>query len=193
LHLCRQSAIVTPIKQKDVMTYQLKREPLIADEANRLRNACETFEEKLIVWTLLDTGLRVGELVSLTKDNILWQEKAIRVLGKGGPYGKQSKRRVVPMSDAVLALLSNYFATHNKWFVQKRRVQQIVKEIANRAQIIRPVSPHILRHTFACTADQRGISLATLQKIMGHDHLTTTQQYLNFTDSQLVEEFRKKW
>ena len=55
------------------MPYQYKREPLTADEANRLSNACETPEEKVVVWTLLDTGLRLGELEQLTKDNLDWQ------------------------------------------------------------------------------------------------------------------------
>jgi integrase/recombinase XerD len=52
------------------MRYQYKREPLTPDEANRLANACQSHEEKLVVWTLLDTGLRVAELANLTKDNL---------------------------------------------------------------------------------------------------------------------------
>lgn len=55
------------------MRYQYKREPLPPDEANRLANSCESHKEKLIVWTLLDTGLRVSELAELTKNNIDWQ------------------------------------------------------------------------------------------------------------------------
>jgi integrase/recombinase XerD len=54
------------------MRYQYKREPLTQDEANRLANACQTHAEKLVVWTLLDTGLRVAELATLTKDNLDW-------------------------------------------------------------------------------------------------------------------------
>ncbi len=75
------------------MPYQYKREPLTPDEANRLANACQTHEEKLIVWTLLDTGLRVAELANLTRDNLDWQNHRLMIYGKGGPYGKQSKRR----------------------------------------------------------------------------------------------------
>src|SRR6266568_6901539 len=52
------------------MRYQYKRELLTQDEANRLANACQTHEEKLIIWTLLDTGLRVAELANLTRDNL---------------------------------------------------------------------------------------------------------------------------
>jgi integrase/recombinase XerD len=55
------------------MPYQFKREPLTQDEATRLANACITHAEKLVVWTLLDTGLRVSELATLTKDNLDWQ------------------------------------------------------------------------------------------------------------------------
>ena len=73
------------------VAYQYVRQPLRAEEADALSHACETPEEKLIIWTLLDTGLRVAELCSLTPQHILWQQKAFRVLGKGGPYGKQSK------------------------------------------------------------------------------------------------------
>ena len=55
------------------MRYQYKREPLTQEEANRLANACSSHEEKLIIWSLLDTGLRVTELSKLTKDNLDWQ------------------------------------------------------------------------------------------------------------------------
>jgi len=55
------------------MPYQFKREPLTQEEATRLANACATAEERLAVWTLLDTGLRVSELATLTKDNLDWQ------------------------------------------------------------------------------------------------------------------------
>ena len=67
------------------MAYQYKRGPLTQDEANRLANACETGQEKLVVWTLLDTGLRSAELANLRKDNIDWQGHRLTIYGKGGP------------------------------------------------------------------------------------------------------------
>ncbi|HYY16002.1 MAG TPA: site-specific integrase, partial [Gammaproteobacteria bacterium] len=75
------------LRQRTVITmpYQYKREPLTPDEANRLANACQTHEEKLVVWTLLDTGLRVSELASLTKNNLDWQNHRLMIYGKGGP------------------------------------------------------------------------------------------------------------
>ena len=99
----------------------------------------------------------------------------------------------MPLSKRLQALLEPYFAIHDNWFVGARRVQKIVKEIANRARLTQKVTPHILRHTFATLALQKGISLAAVQKILGHDRLTTTAIYLNFTDAHVVEEFEKKW
>jgi len=93
---------------KAKMSYQDVREPLRAEDADKLSNACNTAEEKLIIWTLLDTGLRVSELCNLTSQNILWQQKSISINGKGGPHGKKSKKRVVPMSRRIQALLEHY-------------------------------------------------------------------------------------
>jgi len=175
------------------MAYQFVREPLRAEEVDQLANACEATEERLIVWTLLDTGLRVSELCSLAADSIQWQQRCIRIRGKGGPYGKQSKQRVVPMSPRVRALLEPYFALHNEWFVGIRQAQKIVKRVANRARLTRQVTPHVLRHTWATLALQKGMSLAAVQKILGHDRLETTAIYLNLTDAHVVEEFEQKW
>lgn len=175
------------------MPYQYVREPLTAEEADRLANACETPTEQLIVWTLLDTGLRVSELCALTTKDILWQQHQLRVRGKGGPYGKKSKVRVVPMSRRVRALLEHHFALRKEFPVRPRRAQGLVKQVANRAGLTKDVTPHVLRHTFAATALQKGISLATVQKILGHDRLQTTAIYLNFTDTHIQEEFERKW
>ncbi len=175
------------------MAYQFVREPLQEEQADKLSHVCESTEEKLIIWTLLDTGLRVSELCSLTPQHVLWQQKAFRIEGKGGPYGKQSKKRVVPMSRRIQPLMEHYFALNDRWFVGTRQVQKTVKRLANKAQITQDVTPHVLRHTFATLALQKGISLAAIQKILGHDRLTTTAIYLNLTDTHIVEEFNQKW
>ena len=59
-----------PLQEGGDMLYQYKREPLTDDEANRLANECRSIEERLVVWTLLDTGLRLGELARLTRRNV---------------------------------------------------------------------------------------------------------------------------
>jgi integrase/recombinase XerD len=175
------------------MAYQYVREPLRAEEADRLCQVCESMQEKLIIWTLLDTGLRVSELCSLTPDRILWQQRSLRITGKGGPHGKKSKKRVVPMSKRVQTLLEHYFAINSSWPVGIRQVQKIIKNVANKARLSQNVTPHILRHTFATLALQKGISLAAVQKILGHDRLATTAIYLNFTDAHVIEEYVNKW
>lgn len=175
------------------MAYQYIREPLREEEADQLCHACQTLQEKLIIWTLLDTGLRVSELCSLTPQQILWQQKALRITGKGGSYGKKSKKRVVPMSKRVQTLLEHYFAINERWPVGIRQVQKIVKQVADKIRLAQEVTPHILRHTFATLALQKGISLAAVQKILGHDRLTTTAIYLNLTNAHVVDEYSLKW
>lgn len=175
------------------MAYQYVREPLIQEDADRLSNSCETIHEKLIIWPLLDCGLRVSELCGLTPKHIQWQQRCLRIKGKGGPYGSKSKARVVPMSPRVRAIFEPYFALNDSFPVGVRRVQKIVKELANRARIAADVSPHVLRHTFATTFLQKGGSLAALKKILGHDRLTTTEIYLNLTNHHIVEEYEAKW
>ena len=131
------------------MPYQYVREPLTTDESDRLSNACETSTERLVVWSLLDTGLRVSELCGLTSKNVLWQQRQLRVKGKGGPLGKDTKVRVAPMSSRVRALLEHHFALEKAFPVKTRGAQDIVKAVANRAGITKDMSPHVLRHTFA--------------------------------------------
>ena len=99
------------------MALQFVREPLRAEEADRLANACRSPEEKLVVWTLLDSGLRVSELCSLTRDNVQWQQRSLRVTGKAGPHGSRRKQRIVPLSARVRAILKPYFALNDAWFV----------------------------------------------------------------------------
>jgi len=129
------------------MPYQYKREPLTQDEANRLANACETHEEKLVVWTLLDTGHTVSELASLTSERIDWQSHRIMLYGKGGPFGTRSKRRVIPLSSRVQPLLGGQLSLNDSICLSVRTIQRIIKRIANRAHVSRKVSPHVLRHT----------------------------------------------
>jgi hypothetical protein len=91
----------------------------------------------------------------------------LMVYGKGGPYGTRSKRRVIPLTARVQPLLEGHFALHDEFGMSVRTVQRIVRIIANRAQISRKVSPHVLRHTFTVTAVQKGISLPALQAASG--------------------------
>ncbi len=147
------------------MVEQYVRESLQAEEADRLCQACESLEEKLIVWTLLDTGMRVSELCNLKAKQILRQKKAIRM------PGEKSITRFVPISKRVHTLLEHYFAINDDWPVGPRQAQKIVKQVANKAKLSQRVTPHILRRTFATLALQKGISQTTVKGILGCERL----------------------
>ena len=175
------------------MSYQYKREPLNDDEVNRITNACDTFREKFVVRTLLDTGLRLSEFADLKKENIQWQKRRLVICGKGSPYGKKTKRRIIPMTDRVRRLMEYLFAENNDTGMTKRTVGRIVKKVADKAGISKPVSPHVLRHTFSVNCIKKGISTRALQILLGHDRLTTTELYLNLSPEDTIREFLNKW
>jgi integrase/recombinase XerD len=175
------------------MQRQYKREPLSNEETSHLINACETLREKQIILILLDTGLRVSELENLSKNNILWQEHRLVIYGKGGIYGKQSKVRVLPMTERVRTLVEHHYTMSQEFGISKRQIERIVKRVANRAAITKPVTPHVLRHTFSVNCLKRGITTRTLQYLLGHDHITTTEIYMNLSPEDAIREFQSKW
>jgi integrase/recombinase XerD len=170
-----------------------KREPLTTDEAERLSEATPAGRSRLIVWTLLDTGLRVSELASLSPQSIEWQRHRLRVYGKGGPFGKRSKLRIVPLSGRVAPILEGYFSSHDSLGITVRTVQRIVGRSAELAGVRRIVTPHVLRHTFAVEALRRGVSLVSINRILGHDNLETTAIYLNVSADDVERDFRAKF
>ena len=174
------------------MAYQYKREPLTKEQASRLEEACQTAGERMVVWVLLDTGLRVDELATLTRTQIDWQGKRLKINGKGGSFGSKSKIRYVPLSTRARALLEAHFALNEKFGKNKRTLQRIVKQVATRAELSKTITPHVLRHTFAVFSLQAGLSLASLMKILGHDRLETTQIYLNLSGEDAVREYLEK-
>ncbi len=175
------------------MNYQYKREPLTPTEAHQLAGACTTLQDKLLVWTLLDTGLRVSELASLSRSSIDWDNGLVIVYGKGGPYGLRSKRRVIPLTPRVLHVLQQHFRHAETMGLSPRSIERRVKEIAERAVIPRPVSPHVLRHTFSVMALRKGLPLPVIQRLLGHEYLSTTGWYMNLAPDYVIEEFRAKW
>jgi integrase/recombinase XerD len=86
------------------------------------------------------------------------------------------------MSPRVRTLLEHHLALESAFPVKVRRAQDIVRD----------VSPHVLRHTFPTAAKEKGISLPTVQKLLGHDRLATTAIYFNFTDVHIKDEFERK-
>jgi integrase/recombinase XerD len=108
------------------MPHRFKKAPLRAEEAGRLANACKTPGGRHVVRTFLDTGPRVSERCSLTGENVHWQQRVIRVKGKGGRHGKRSKLRIVPVSQRVRALREPCFALNDKWFIGAKAAQKVL-------------------------------------------------------------------
>ncbi|MGV8168490.1 MAG: tyrosine-type recombinase/integrase [Candidatus Nanoarchaeia archaeon] len=169
------------------MVFEYKREPLEENEILALRKACQTFEEELIINVLLETGMRVSEFAKLSDDEISWQRSCITTIGKG------NKRRVIPLSKTARFYLTEYFKDNHKIHLSPRIIQMRIKFVADRARIKKPVTPHVLRHTFAVCYLHRGGNVRALQGILGHSSLITTDVYLNYSGQRVIEDFQKVW
>ena len=164
-----------------------KREPLEEDEIMALRKSCKSFEEELVINVLLETGMRVSELAKLREKNISWQRNCITLIGKG------KKRRVIPMSNLTRFYLTQVFVKHMTIPLAIRTIQKYVKNVAEKSRVMKPVSPHVLRHTFAVTYLHKGGNLRALQAILGHSSITTTDIYLNYSGKRVIDDFARVW
>ena len=185
-----------------------KLEFLDADELERLLNAPQggdisALRDRAILETLFSTGLRVSELCSLNRDNVNIERGEFAVRGKG------SKLRVVFLSDSAKDALKKYLAErsdiHEALFVghhgnlnkkesarlPPRSVQRLIKKYAVVAGVIKKVSPHQLRHSFATDLLQNGADIRSVQAMLGHANITTTQIYTHYTDKHLKEIHKK--
>jgi len=175
------------------MSYQYKRQPLTSEQLRAYEGAVDTMTDKLITYTLVDLGLRVSELAGLQRVCVDWQGQRITIFGKGGPYGRHSKRRVLPLTIRTAQVLGHVFSVCDRVKLSKRTIQRRVKSVARRAGLVCPVSPHVLRHTFAVNCLRRGVSLPTIMRLLGHENLLTTQAYLNLSPEMVISEFREKF
>jgi integrase/recombinase XerC len=144
--------------------------------------------------TLYATGLRVSELCGLKLGAVSLDAGVVRVLGKGG------KERVVPVGEAALAALDAYLtargAAGGPLFVNPRGgrltargMHRIVTRQARAAGIVRRVTPHTLRHTFATHMLGEGADLRLIQELLGHARLSTTQRYTHVSPEHLMRTY----
>lgn len=148
-----------------------------------------------MLYTMYASGLRVSELVGLTLDGLSREQGLVKVTGKGG------KQRLVPIGDVACALVERYMAaTRAAWasegeqtlFVTPRgggmtrqSFWKIVRGHAQRAGIVRPISPHKLRHSFATHLLEGGADLRAVQVMLGHSDISTTQVYTHVMTDRL--------
>ncbi len=149
-----------------------------------------------MVLLLYATGMRVSELVSLRKDAVDTQQGILRAFGKG------SKERLIPFAPAAGEAILEYltergrlfadedatlFLNHTGEALTREMFWRILKRLAVMAGIDASLSPHVLRHTFATHLLQAGMNLRTLQLLLGHSDLATTQIYTHVTPEHLRE------
>ncbi|MFC2050934.1 site-specific tyrosine recombinase/integron integrase [Chloroflexota bacterium] len=173
---------------------RLLKSPKISDEAG--------LRDKAILETLFSTGLRVSELVRLNRDQINLDRKEFGVRGKG------DKLRVVFLSDTAAQWLERYLQTRKDTFkplfirysgrvdnrkdgepmrLTPRSIQEIVNKYAKRCGLPVEVTPHTLRHSFATDLLIGGADLRSVQEMLGHESIRTTQVYTHVTNRHLKE------
>ncbi|MDE7180824.1 MAG: tyrosine recombinase XerD [Muribaculaceae bacterium] len=165
---------------------------LPADKAETLRNHA-------IIETLYGSGLRVSELVGLRISRLSLEEGFVMVEGKG------DKQRLVPLSPASVELIGEYMNQRadgpikregeDILFLNRRgapltrvMVFYIIRDLAAAAGIIKKVSPHTLRHSFATHLLEGGANLRAIQEMLGHESIATTEIYLHLDRRRLRDE-----
>lgn len=156
------------------------------DGPNQEKDDQKRLRDRAILELFYSTGLRVSELCSLPRDlDISKDEFSVR--------GKGEKVRVVFLTDAAKSSIREYLAknkslTSSKLFdLTPRSIERLVKYYAIKAGISKKVTPHVIRHSFATDLLQNGADLRSVQALLGHANIATTQIYTHVTDKHLRE------
>lgn len=191
--------IATPKRDKRLPQF------LDATEVTHLLEApCkETWEGKrdiAILETLYSSGLRVSELVGLNHDDIDFFSALVRVRGKG------KKERILPVGQIALKAIREYldhrpprdkeqnvkkplYLNRSGGRLTDRSVRRMILKYARQIALKKGVSPHMLRHSFATHMLDRGADLRSVQELLGHENLSTTQIYTHVTTKRLKDAY----
>ncbi len=159
------------------------------------------YRNKAMLELMYSSGLRVSELVSLELKDIDLENKIVRCFGKG------KKQRIVPIGDYALDYLKKYIDEYRPLLKKnyyseslflnnhgKEMTRQgfflIIKKIAKEKKIEKNITPHMLRHSFATHLLNNGADLRTIQEMLGHSNISTTQIYTNLTTEILKENYK---
>jgi integrase/recombinase XerD len=175
-------------------------------EVNTLLDAPDTanfigLRDKTMLELMYATGLRVSELVNLKYSSFDFERSVIKVLGKG------SKERIIPFGDSALSWLNQYIdfrrqnnlSMNSKYFFISQKLSQVtrqsfwqrVEHYQKIASIPYKISPHTLRHAFATHLLNNGADLRSVQMLLGHSDLSTTQIYTHIAKQRLSEMIKK--
>ena len=163
--------------------------------------------DKAILEVLFSTGLRVSELVSLNREQVNMDAGEFGVIGKGG------KARVVFLSKRAKEWLGKYFKMRNdpyrplfirysgpkakdglteeKSRLSARSIERLIEKYRKKAGILFRIGPHILRHSFATDLLRQGADIRSVQDMLGHKNISTTQIYTHVTNIRLREVHEK--
>ncbi|HLL60569.1 MAG TPA: tyrosine-type recombinase/integrase [Candidatus Nitrosocosmicus sp.] len=185
---------------------------LSQEDYTKLLNAPDTkdiqgLRDKAILEILFSTGLRVSELVALNKDQVNVKEGEFGIIGKGG------RARVVFLSDSAKEWLRKYLEARNdpykaifirysgpkaeeglneeKFRLSVRSIERLIDKYRKQVGITIPIGPHVLRHSFATDLLQHGADIRSVQEMLGHKNIATTQIYTHITNLRLKEVHEK--
>lgn len=183
-------------------------EVLTEDEIKRLISSVNLDSEfgqrnKTIIEVLYGTGIRVSELVELKLSNIFFKENILKVTGKG------NKERFVPLGKIALIEIKKYLNDRDKLKINSKfsdilflnrygrqltrsMIFKIINDSSKNAEIDKKISPHTLRHSYATHLLKNGADLRTIQLILGHESITTTEIYTHL-DTFHLEDVLKKY
>ena len=163
---------------------------------NKIRN-------KAIIEILYSCGLRVSELITLKVSDLYFNESIIKVTGKG------NKERFVPISKGAINYIEKYLneirifqkikkGSEDTLFLNERgsglsrvMIYIILNDLKIKAEINKKIGPHTLRHSFATHLLENGADLITIQNMLGHENIVTTERYLHVNRKHLVESISK--
>ena len=172
------------------------------DEVDKLLNSPDSNvkiekRDKAMIEMLYATGMRISELVNLKITDVDMQRCVVKVLGKG------SKERLIPFGEQAYEALNNYLSDRDKSsskevFLSNRRTKisrvafwHRIKHYIVRENLKQTISPHTLRHAFATHLLNRGADLRSVQLLLGHSDLSTTQIYTHIAKQRLSDVLKK--
>jgi len=163
--------------------------------------------DRAIVEMLFSTGLRISELTSLNRENVNLETREFSIVGKG------KKIRAIFLTPRAVEFLQKYLDLRDDnfspFFISARKTKEdfekkgenrrisrtaievMVRDRGRKCGITRPVTPHILRHTFATTLLRNGADLRSVQELLGHASISTTQIYTHFVNADLKKTHEK--
>jgi integrase/recombinase XerD len=158
--------------------------------------------DRAMIETLYATGLRVSELIGLLSNDVNLPSGFIRCIGKG------SKERVVPIGEVAVELIRRYLLECRPRFLKGGRSEylfltkrgepmsrvgfwKVIKKYAMAAGITKQITPHVLRHSFATHLLEHGADIRSIQEMLGHASVATTQVYTHVSREHLREVYRK--